>query len=113
LTPTLTTTAFDRSSLVWFEARSWKLTSKGLPSSLTQLMHAQSASHSETSWNVTLRHTTNGFIEIQNWRGQTLELLSPAAGRFILIQERNDQKRQTLEEPALREKILAFLYSVD
>jgi hypothetical protein len=62
---------------------------------------------------VTLRHTTNGFIEIQNWRGQTLELLSPAAGRFILIQERNDQKRQTLEEPALREKILAFLYSVD
>ena len=60
-----------------------------------------------------LSGVTNGFIEIQNWRGQTLELLSPAAGRFVLIQERNDQKRQTLEEPALREEILAFLYSVD
>ena len=36
LTPTLTATAFDRSSLGWFEARSWKLASKGLPSSLTQ-----------------------------------------------------------------------------
>jgi hypothetical protein len=41
LTPTLTTTAFDRSNLEWFEARSWKLASKGLPSSLTQLVHAQ------------------------------------------------------------------------
>jgi hypothetical protein len=40
LTPTLTTTAFDRSRLEWFEARSWKPTSKGLPSSLTQLKHA-------------------------------------------------------------------------
>ena len=40
-TPTLTTAAFDRSSLEWFEARSWKLASKGLPSSLTQLVHAQ------------------------------------------------------------------------
>ncbi len=39
LTPTLTTTALDRSSLGWFEARSWKLASKGLPSSLTQLVH--------------------------------------------------------------------------
>ena len=41
LTPTLTTAAFGRSSLEWFEARSWKLASKGLPSSLTQLVHAQ------------------------------------------------------------------------
>jgi hypothetical protein len=41
LTPTLTTTAFDRSSLEWFEARSWKLASKGLPSSLTQLVHSK------------------------------------------------------------------------
>ena len=41
LTPTLTTTAFDRSSLEWFEACSWKPASKGLPSSLTQLVHAQ------------------------------------------------------------------------
>ena len=41
LTPTLTTAAFDRSSLEWFEACSWKPASKGLPSSLTQLVHAQ------------------------------------------------------------------------
>ena len=39
LTPTLTTTALYRSSLEWFEARFWKPTPKGLPSSLVQLMH--------------------------------------------------------------------------
>ena len=37
LTPMLTTTALYRSSLGWFEARSWKPTPKGLPSSLMQL----------------------------------------------------------------------------
>src|SRR5271166_5947612 len=43
--------AFDRSSLEWFEARSWKPAPKGLPSSLTQLMHAQSQVYiSETSF---------------------------------------------------------------
>jgi len=41
LTPTLTTAAFDRSSLEWFEACSWKPASKGLPSSLTQLVHSK------------------------------------------------------------------------
>ena len=51
LTPTLTTAAFDRSSLGWFEARSWKPASKDLPSSLTQLVHAKvSSSLAKTSF---------------------------------------------------------------
>ena len=43
LTPTLTTTAFDRSSLEWFEACFWKPTSKGRPSSPVQLIHKASS----------------------------------------------------------------------
>src|SRR5512139_667701 len=37
---TLTTMAFDHSSLRWFETRPWSLASKGLPSSLVQLRTA-------------------------------------------------------------------------
>ena len=59
-----------------------------------------------------LSGVTNGFIEIQNWRGQTLEILSPGAGRFTLIRERNDWEREALDEFASREKIVAFLHSV-
>src|SRR5262249_8800017 len=58
LTPTLTTTAFDRSSLEWFEARSWKPASKGLPSSLTQLMHAQVSFSFRNLLIRALRHTS-------------------------------------------------------
>ncbi len=58
LTPTLTTTAFDRSSLEWFEARSWKLASKDLPSSLTQLVHAQVRFSFRNLLIRALRHTT-------------------------------------------------------
>jgi hypothetical protein len=58
LTPTLTTAAFDRSSLGWFEARSWKLASKGLPSSLTQLMHAQVSFTFRNLLIRALRHTS-------------------------------------------------------
>ena len=47
LTPMLTTTAFDRSGLEWFEACSWKPASKGLPSSLVQLLRAQVSFHSK------------------------------------------------------------------
>jgi hypothetical protein len=42
LTPTLTTTTFDRSSLEWFGARLWRPTPKDLPSSPVQLMHKAS-----------------------------------------------------------------------
>ena len=57
-TPTLTTTAFDRSSLEWFETRSWKLASKGLPSSLTQLVHAQVSFSFRNLLIRALRHTS-------------------------------------------------------
>ena len=58
LTPTLTTTAFDRSSLEWFETRSWKPASKGLPSSLTQLVHAQVSFSFRNLLIRALRHTS-------------------------------------------------------
>jgi len=60
LTPTLTTAAFDRSSLEWFEACSWKPASKDLPSSLTQLVHAQVRFSFSNLLVRALRHTT-GF----------------------------------------------------
>jgi hypothetical protein len=56
LTPTLTTTALYRSSLEWFEARSWKPTPKDLPSSLMQLRHNPLV-HGEPPSCVQLRHT--------------------------------------------------------
>ena len=56
LTPMLTTTTLDRSSLGWFEARSWKPTPKGPPSSLMQLCHNPSV-QSEPPSCVRLRRT--------------------------------------------------------
>ena len=41
LTSTLTTSPSTEAAWSWFEACSWKPASKGLPSSLTQLVHAQ------------------------------------------------------------------------
>jgi len=54
LPPTLTTAV----SLEWFEARSWKLASKDLRSSLTQLMHAQVSFSFRNLLLRALRHTS-------------------------------------------------------
>ena len=56
LTPMLTTTAFDRSSLEWFGTRSWKPIPKDLPSSPVQLVHIWSA-HSEPPFRAPAAHS--------------------------------------------------------
>ena len=93
LTPTLTTAAFDRSSLGWFEARSWKLASKGPPSSLTQLMHAQVSFSFRNLLIRALRHTTV-FFDVTN-RGSNSEFL-PEYAQF-------EQPRIRINHPRIKD----------
>ena len=70
----LTTTAFDRSSLEWFGARSWKPTPKGLPSSLVQLRRRSSA---DASLYARLRRTLEFLSFIHEIVGRHLTKLVP------------------------------------
>jgi hypothetical protein len=50
-----------------------------------------------------------GFLEISNFNGHVIEILSPEVGIFTLIRERNDQRRENLGKEALLQKLWIFL----
>lgn len=55
-----------------------------------------------------LNGVTNGFIEITNYQGQVMEVLSPAQDVFLLIRNRKDE--EYLEFPLLVEALTRFAF---
>jgi hypothetical protein len=49
----------------------------------------------------------SGFIEITNWAGDVVEVLSPREGAYILIRDRKDE--ESLTRDGLLCKISEFL----
>jgi hypothetical protein len=56
---------------------------------------------------------TDGFIEILNYRGDVLELLSPEPGRIVAITGRDDGTRHDLSADAAADTIWSFLATPD
>ncbi|MFJ1254345.1 hypothetical protein, partial [Cupriavidus sp. CuC1] len=50
-----------------------------------------------------------GFIEISNYRGSVREILSPAIGRYVLIDGRDDSTRRFVEKDELNASVWGFL----
>jgi hypothetical protein len=50
-----------------------------------------------------------GFIEIANYVGEVLEILSADLGTFVLIRNRDDSRRELLSQAALLEQVWLFL----
>jgi len=56
-----------------------------------------------------LSGVANGFIEISNYKGQILEVLSPSDESFVLIRNRDDNDRQSLRSKELLKVVFDFL----
>ena len=56
-----------------------------------------------------LSGVTNGFIEIANYKGQVVEVLSPSEESFVLIRNRDDNDRQNLRSKELLKVVFDFL----
>lgn len=56
-----------------------------------------------------LNGAAEGFIEIKNYLGEVLEILSADMGTFILIRNRDDSRREPMSQPALLEQVWRFL----
>jgi hypothetical protein len=56
-----------------------------------------------------LNGAAEGFIEIKNYRGEVLEILSADMGTFILIRNRDDSRRELMSQAALLEQVWRFL----
>jgi len=53
----------------------------------------------------------SGFIEVINYSGQIVEILSPSLGTYIFIRSRDDDSRESLTKPILLIKLHSFLIS--
>lgn len=51
----------------------------------------------------------NGFIEISNYKGEVIEILSPNDMKYILINDRNDSTRRIVSRDELRRYVESFL----
>lgn len=51
----------------------------------------------------------DGFLEIENYKAHTIEILSPEEDRYILIRGRNDDTRERVIKSVLLEKLHEFL----
>ena len=56
-----------------------------------------------------LEGVIDGYIEIKNYKSSVIEILSPYFNNFILIRERNDQIRESLNKSDLLNQISIFL----
>ena len=56
-----------------------------------------------------LNGVTNGFIEITNYRGQAIEILSPREGEFWLIRDRMEETKEAFGQDVLAQRIRLFL----
>lgn len=54
---------------------------------------------------------TQGFIEVQNYKGNVVEILSPAAGTWRLIRNRDDSTGETISRSQLSDELKGFLTS--
>jgi len=52
---------------------------------------------------------SNGFIEVINYQGAVLEILSPAPGQYLEIRERNDQSRRPIAKEEIHDRVNGFL----
>lgn len=56
-----------------------------------------------------LNGVSNGFVEVKNYAGQVVEILSPEKGKYYLIRDRKDEDRELVDRSALQGMIWTFL----
>jgi hypothetical protein len=56
-----------------------------------------------------LNGVSSGFIEVLNYGGDVIEILSPEVGRYVIIFNRDDNLREMILKEKLLEKIWKFL----
>lgn len=56
-----------------------------------------------------LNGVVQGFIEISNYKNRTIEILSSRTDHYVLIRDRNDEKREVVDKVLLLENLWAFL----
>jgi len=60
-----------------------------------------------------LNGVSKGFVELINYQGLVVEILSPELDKFTLIRDRDDSNRESLDKEVLLNKILAFFHGTE
>lgn len=51
-----------------------------------------------------------GFVEIVNYKDEVLEIISPSSNVFVLIRNRDDNTRESVQKNAVFEFVQSFIF---